>query len=212
MALILLIRHAVTDLTGKQLYGRSEGVGLSEEGRDQAESLAERLRPVRLTALYSSPLERCLETAAPILEGRRLKARRLEGVLEIDYGDLTGRTFAALRRQKRWRAIRGLQPSAVRFPGGESLADAQARAVEAVMEVAERHPRGTVGIVSHGDVISLALAYFAGVHVDLYRRLEVSPASVSALTLEDGIPRIRRVNDTGSLEDLVPRRRPRVRG
>lgn len=206
MALILFIRHGVTEYTGKQLYGRSSGVSLSDEGREQVARLAERLRRVRLSALYSSPLERCMETAAPIAEGRRLEIRPLDGVLEIDYGRFTGRTFPALRRAKLWREIRGMQPSAVRFPGGESLVDAQRRAVDAVTEVAERHRRGTAAIVSHGDVISLALAYYAGVHVDLYRRLEVSPASVSAVHLGEGIPRVRLVNDTGTLDDLVPPR------
>ena len=209
MALILLIRHGVTDYTGKQLYGRSSGITLSEEGRAQAASVAERLREVRLTALYSSPLERCMETAAPIARGRRLEIRPLEGVLEIDYGDFTGRNFTALRRMKRWRAIFGMQPSTVRFPGGETLVDAQRRAVDAVSDVAARHPRGTVAIVSHGDVISLALAHFAGVHVDLYRRLEISPASVSVLDLGGSIPRIRRMNDTGSMRDLAPPKRVR---
>jgi probable phosphoglycerate mutase len=201
-------------MTGKRLYGRSEGVSLSDEGRAQAERLAERMRGLRLTAIYSSPLDRCRETAAPIAEGRRLEVRPLEGVLEIDYGTFTGRSFPSLRRTKLWRQIHGMQPSAVRFPGGETLAEAQRRSVDAVTEVAERHPKGTVAIVTHGDVISLVIAHLAGVHVDLFQRIEVAPASVSAVAVGGGVPKVRRVNDTGSLEDLgpPPQPPPRVRG
>ena len=214
MALILLIRHAVTSMTGKRLYGRSEGITLSAEGRQQATALAERLREVPLTALYASPLERCMETASAIAATRRLDIRPLEGVLEIDYGRFTGRSFPALRRTKVWREIHGNQPSAVRFPGGETLAEAQRRSVDAVAEVAARHPRGTVAIVTHGDVISLVIAHFAGVHVDLFQRLEAAPASVSAISIGGGAPKVRRVNDTGTLHDLRPPRDPsrRVRG
>lgn len=129
----------------------------------------------------------------------------LEGVLEIDYGSWTGRTFTSLRRLKLWREFHGATPSTPRFPGGETLLEAQRRAVEAVEEVIERHPKQTIAIVTHGDVVALVLAHYAGVHIDLFQRLEVAPASVTAIAAGDGTPKIRRVNDTGTLRDLAPR-------
>jgi probable phosphomutase (TIGR03848 family) len=210
VAILLLIRHGVTDQTGKRLYGRSE-VHLSAAGREQALRVAERLRSVRLTALYSSPLVRCLETAAPIAEASGLKVSTVEDLQEIDYGTWTGKSFPALRRTKLWRRIHGTSPSSVRFPGGETLAEVQRRAVAALEGIAERHPRATVAVVSHGDVVLLALAHFAGTHVDQYQRLEAATASISAVRLTEGAPKILRVNDTGTLEDLNPPRRSRSR-
>jgi probable phosphoglycerate mutase len=211
MTLLLLIRHAVTDLTGKRLYGRSEGVTLSEEGRRQAADLARRVSEVPLDALYSSPLERCMETAQQVAKASGAEARPLEGVLEIDYGDWTGRPFTSLRNTKLWSEFHGATPSAPRFPGGETLAEAQRRAVAAIDELVGRHPKETVAVVTHGDVVALVLAHYAGIHVDMFQRLEVSPASVTAIGIGGGAPRIRRVNDTGTLGDLVPPKRARRR-
>lgn len=209
MTTLLLVRHAVTDMTGKRLYGRSEGISISEAGREQAASLAKRMAEIKLDRLYSSPLDRCVETAAPIADACGVKVRTLKGVIEIDYGTWTGRPFTALRRLKLWREFHGATPSTPRFPGGETLAESQRRAVEAVEELVERHPKETVGIVTHGDIVALVLAHYAGVHIDLFQRLEVAPASVTAIVAGGGAPKIRRVNDTGTLRDLAP---PSMRG
>lgn len=211
MAVLLLIRHGVTDATGKHLYGRGPGVHLSRRGRDQAEGLAERVAGVRLDAIYSSPLERCMETAEPVAGAAGLPVRTLPGVLEVDVGRWTGRTFASLRRTRQWRLIHEV-PSATAFPGGESLAAAQLRTVAALEEVAERHPRGAVAVVSHGDPIRLALAHYAGIHLDLFRRLEAAPGSISAVAVGRGEPRLLLVNGTGTLDNLAPRPAGAVRG
>ena len=210
MTVVLLVRHAVTNETGKRLYGRAAGVHLSDEGVEQAKRVASRLAEVPLAALYSSPLERCVETAAPIAEACRLAVRVLPDATEIDYGELTGRTFAALARTRLWRRLHAA-PSTVRFPDGESLATAQERVVESLRSVADRHPRSLVAVVSHGDPIRLALAHYGGIHVDLYHRIEAAPASISAVSV-GGVPRILRLNDTGALADLVPARPRRSRG
>jgi probable phosphoglycerate mutase len=207
MALILLVRHALTDATGKRLSGQAKGLHLSEAGRAQAERAAERLRPVPLAALYASPLERCAETAALIAAGRSLRITELPGLMEVDYGSWTGRPFGQLYRTTLWKRLMQA-PSSIRFPNGETLLEVQARCVAAVEEIAARHPKGIVAVVAHADVIRLTLAHYAGIHLDLYQRLTVSPASVSAILLGDRIPRILRTNDTGSLQDLIPKRRP----
>lgn len=207
MTLMLLVRHAVTDATGKRLSGSTPGIHLSEEGRAEAKGLAERLGPLKLTAVYASPLERCVETAEPIASGRRLEIGILADLEEVGYGQWAGRPIAGLMKTKLWRRIQ-LLPSSVEFPGGETLSGAQRRAVAALDAIAARSPRGVIAAVTHADVIRLALAHYAGVHIDLFQRFTVSPASVSALVLGDRIPRILRVNDTGTLADLAGRERP----
>jgi probable phosphoglycerate mutase len=201
---LLLVRHGVTDATGKRLYGRSPGVHLSDRGRAQAEAVAERLKALPIRAVISSPLERCRETAAPIARALGLRVRRERGVLETDMGAWTGRTFGQIRRSGLWSRILAT-PSSARFPEGESLAEVQARTVKALEAIASRHAKEIVVVVSHGDPIRLALAHYAGTHLDLFQRLEVAPGSVSAVTLGGGAPRVLRVNDTGDLSDLLPR-------
>jgi probable phosphomutase (TIGR03848 family) len=216
MTLLLLIRHGLTDATGNRLYGTTPGIHLSERGRKQADQLADRLSPVRLAAVYSSPLERCMETAEAITKGRGLEIEVLPDLGEVEYGEWTGRSFKAVRRTELWRRLHEL-PSSVRFPGGQTLGEVRERGVRAVEEIASRHPRRTIAMVSHGDVIRLVLAHYAGIHIDLFHRLQVDPGSVSAVAVGDGAPRIVRLNETGTLVDLVvprPQRRstPRVRG
>jgi probable phosphomutase (TIGR03848 family) len=201
--LLLLVRHAVTDATGRSLTGWTPGVHLSERGRGQARALAERLAPVPIVAMYSSPLERCLETAEPLAAQKRLSVTASDDLGEVRYGDWTGRSLAQLARTRLWKTVQQT-PSNARFPNGESLLEVQERAAREVQRIGRTHPRGVVAAFSHADVIRLLVAHFAGVHVDHFQRLVISPASVTAMTLGDGIPRILRVNDTGAVADLIP--------
>jgi probable phosphomutase (TIGR03848 family) len=205
VTVLLLVRHALTEATGKRLSGRTPGIHLSEEGREQARALAGRLDGIPVRGIYASPLERCMETATAIATTGRLTPVPVPGLMEVGYGGWTGRPLAQLARTALWKRVQQ-SPSSVRFPDGETLAEAQHRAVEAVERVAEQHPKDVVVAVSHADVIRLMLAHFAGVHLDLFQRLIVSPASVSAVLLGDRVPRILRLNDSGGLGDLIPTR------
>jgi probable phosphomutase (TIGR03848 family) len=207
VALLLLVRHALTEATGKRLSGRAPGIHLSEEGRRQAGLLAERLTSIPLVAVYASPLERCMETAGAIAAPRAMSVQPVPGIEEVDYGKWTGRSISQLVRTSLWKKVQQA-PSSATFPEGEGLIDAQRRTVATLEEIAARHPRSVVAVVAHADVIRLALAHYAGLHIDLFQRLIVSPASVSAVALGDRIPRIVRMNDTGGLDDLAPRRSP----
>jgi probable phosphomutase (TIGR03848 family) len=207
MALVLLIRHAVTDVTGRRLSGQAQGIHLSAEGRRHAQALAERLAPVRLAAMYSSPLERCFETAEAVVRGRSMAVSRVPELTEVGYGRWTGRPLAALARTALWKQVQQA-PSSVRFPEGETFLEVQRRGIAAMDAIAAMHPRTVVGVCSHADVIRLLLAHYSGVHIDLFQRLIVSPASVSAVLLGERIPRIIRMNDTGTVSDLTRSKRP----
>jgi probable phosphoglycerate mutase len=210
VTLLLLIRHALAEAPRGRLYGTTPGIHLSEQGKDQATRLAERLSPVELAAVYSSPLERCLETAEAITAGRGLDVHSMSDLGEVDYGEWTGRTFNALRRTVLWRRVHQL-PSSVRFPGGESLEEVRDRGVRALDAIAAQHKRRVVAAVTHGDVIRLVLSHYAGIHIDLFHRLVADAASLSAVALAEGAPRVLRMNDTGTLTDLMPPRRSRPR-
>lgn len=201
MTLLLLIRHAQNDWvqTGR-LAGWTAGVHLNDEGKRQAEALGERLAAAKLQAVYSSPLERAVETAAEIVRhyaGMDLKIE--EGVGEVRFGDWTGQKLRQLRRRRLWEGVQNV-PSRVRFPGGESFLEMQFRAVGTLERIAQRHPAGPVAVVSHSDVIKAMVAHYAGMPLDLFQRLVISPASISMIGLSRGRPHILRVNDTSHYE------------
>jgi len=201
MTTLLLVRHGHTDAAGKRLTGRAPGVHLNELGRRQAERLVERLGGVRIDTIVSSPLERCRETAAPLAKARGRAVDVGRAWIEVGYGEWTGRSISQLRRTKLWRRVM-FAPSNVRFPGGESLLEVQGRAVDATLDIAARHARGTVVVVSHADVIRLLVAHLAGMHVDHLQRLSIDTASITAVSISDGFPRLLTVNETDDLAVL----------
>lgn len=204
MLLLLLVRHALTSITGKRLTGRLPGYGLSEDGRRQAEALAERLSPLPIRAVYASPLERCRETAAAIAAGHRLKVRTSDLFLEVDYGDWQGKTFKSLYKTKAWAELRA-SPADFRFPGGETIREAQTRGMKATEDLRRNHRRDAVVVCSHADLIRLVVAGYLGLGLDLYTRTSIGPASVTALWFGERGPSLLRLGDTGSFDDLLSR-------
>lgn len=198
MTLLLLIRHGMTDATGHRLSGRTPGLHLNAVGRTQSEELAERLEDLRIDAVYSSPLERCRETAAPLAAANGLRVRRRSKLAEVDYGDWTNRSLRQLSRTKLWATVQG-SPSTVRFPSGESLLEVQRRMIAESEDLAAEHADSTIALFSHGDPLRLLLAHYLGLHVDLFQRLVVSPASVSAVAISPHGPHVLRMNDDGPI-------------
>jgi probable phosphoglycerate mutase len=179
--LVLLVRHAVTPTTGKVLPGRAPGLHLSDEGRRQAEAAARRLAALpRIAAVYSSPLERARETAMAIARACGLAVRIERGLSECDFGAWTGASLRRLARKREWTAVQR-HPSGFRFPGGESFVEMQSRIADAVRGLVERHPGRAIVAVSHADPIKALLAHALGTPLDLFQRLAVAPASVSAV-------------------------------
>lgn len=209
MTILFLVRHGQTDTAGKVLTGWASGVHLNATGRRQAEGLVQRFEGIRLDAVYTSPLERCRETAAPLARSRGLTVRARRGLIETGYGEWTGRSLAQLRRTRLWRTVMQA-PSAMRFPGGESLLEVQGRTISQIEEIVGEHPGGSVVVVSHADPIRLLLLYAAGAHLDGLHRWSMDPASVSVVSRgHDGSTRLLKVNDTDGLSAFGPSRRRR---
>jgi probable phosphoglycerate mutase len=197
MTRLLLIRHAVNDWvkTGK-LAGWTPGVHLNEDGQAQAVALGKRLADQTLHAIYASPLERTMETAQAIADHHPdLAIQQLEAVGEVGYGSWQGQAIKKLVQRKMWQVIQ-YTPTRAYFPEGESLRAAQTRAVDAVEQLAAQHPRETIAVVSHSDIIKMVLAHYLGTHLDLFQRIVVSPASISVVQLSFGRPFVALVNDT----------------
>jgi probable phosphoglycerate mutase len=198
MTQLLLIRHAHNDWVDQRLAGHSPGVALNERGRAEAQALAQRLAAYPLAAVYASPLQRAQETAAALAAPHGLPVRELAGVAEVHFGTWTGRELAALRAEPLWAAVQQ-RPSLVRFPDGESFPEVQARAVAALEAVCAEHPDAAVAVVSHGDVIKLAVAHYSGLHLDQFQRLAVATAAVSVVRRTAEGARLLLFNDTGTV-------------
>jgi len=196
MTQVFLIRHGHNDWADKKLAGWTPGVHLNDVGRRQAEALVERLAPIELEAIYSSPLERALETAVPLARARGLKVIRMRDLGEVRYGDWQGKSLSQLKKRKEW-AIVQMAPSVMRFPNGESLREMQNRAVAGIERIIAAHPKGNVAAFSHGDVIKAIVAHFVGMPLDSFQRLIVAPASVTVLGMGRFGARLLRLNDTG---------------
>ena len=211
MATVILVRHGRTTANASGLLaGRTPGVELDSVGRDQAAATGARLAVVPLAGVVSSPLERCRQTAQFILD-RQSGAPHTpidEGLTECDYGSWQGRTLEELAKEDLWKTVQS-QPSAVTFPGGESMAAMQARSVAAVRRhdaafEAEHGPGAVWVAVSHGDIIKSVLADALGMHLDMFQRINVGPASVSIVHYGAGRPTVLATNtDAGDLSWLA---------
>ncbi|MBL7162411.1 MAG: MSMEG_4193 family putative phosphomutase [Anaerolineales bacterium] len=195
MITILLIRHGENEYVAKgRLAGRLPGVHLNENGVKQAQALAEALTNAPIKAVYASPLERTIETSRPIADALGMKVIPEPGLLEVDFGDWQDKTLKQLRRRKLWQTVQN-SPSLARFPKGESFANAQNRIVETIESLVEKHnPEDLIVCVSHSDIIKLAAAYYLGLHMDLFQRLVVAPASTTTLHIGEGWARVVNIN------------------
>ncbi|HEV8142750.1 MAG TPA: MSMEG_4193 family putative phosphomutase [Methylomirabilota bacterium] len=178
---VLLVRHGVTPTTGRILPGRRPGLHLSDAGVKQAENAARRIAKLkRVAAIYSSPLERARETARAIARARRMPVRIERGLLEIDIGQWAGRKLDDLRKRPEWDVVQR-HPSAFRFPGGESFSEMQARITGALARIVAQHPGRVIVAVSHADPIKAVVSHALGVPLDLFQRIMIGTASITAI-------------------------------
>lgn len=204
MPTVLLVRHGrSTANTSGVLAGWTPGVGLDDTGREQAESLAARLGEIAVSAIVTSPLQRCQETIAPLVAKTGLEPVTEDRFGECRYGDWTGRKLSELYKEKLWKVVQA-HPSAVTFPGsaGESMAEMAARGVGAVREwdariSASAGPNAVWVACSHGDVIKAIVADALGLHLDQFQRVVIDPGSVTAISYAELRPFVVRLNDVG---------------
>lgn len=194
MTLFYLVRHGEHALQGRIIAGRTNGIGLSPEGRVETEAVAERFAGEKIDAIYASPLDRTRETAAILGLRLDLPVMIRDDLVELDFGEWTGWTFDQVRADKRWLPWQTCRSIAA-IPGGESWRQVQDRTVNALFDLRRHHPEGTVVIVTHGDVIRAALLFGLGMPLDLYNRIEVGTGSISTIRLDDHQIRVPAINE-----------------
>ncbi len=191
-ATIFLVRHAAHAHVGHTLSGRQPGLPLSAEGQAQARGLARRFGAIDLAAVQTSPVERAMQTAAAIAGERPIQV--VDALTEIDFGEWTGRSFASLQDDEDWRNWNGHRARAT-AKGGESMADAQARAVSHLQTAAATFSGANVLMVSHCDIIRAVICHVLGLTLDNLLRFEIDPASNSVVQAGDWGMRVVRVNE-----------------
>ncbi len=215
MTTVLLLRHGRTTANADGvLAGWTPGVELDATGRDQAKAVAARLAEVRYSAIITSPLERCRQTAEIVARRRRtdMPVHTEVDLAEVRYGDWTGQSLEVLAKEPLWDVVQH-HPSGVTFPGGESLGVVQARAIHAIRRWNRKLGDGATYVaVTHGDVIKAIVADALGMHLDLFQRIQVDPCSVSVVRYTPARTFVARLNDIGGdLSVYSPDRRRRRR-
>lgn len=185
MTALFLIRHGENDYLKKQIgYSRLPDVHLNAHGRQQANALAQALSGAPVAGVYSSPLDRAMETAQPIAEAVGLPVRLDDRLLDTDIGEWTGKSWKAMQRTAAWKIVQQ-SPSRFRFPGGESFLEGQMRIVAALEDIIARHqPDDLLAVVGHADPIKLAVAHYLGLPLDHFQRLACDTGSVTLLWVE----------------------------
>jgi ribonuclease H / adenosylcobalamin/alpha-ribazole phosphatase len=177
---VLLIRHASTDAVRASLTGRHEGVALNDNGRAECVRLARALASDPIAAVYSSPMERALDTARAIADVHHLDVQIVRALNEVDFGEWTGLTFQDLDRDPAWHHYNDARSTA-RIPGGESASQVQARVVHALESIHASHPGALVAAVTHAELIRYAVLYARGEPLDRWNHVEVAPASITPI-------------------------------
>lgn len=209
MPLLLLIRHGENEyVKTSKLAGRLPGIHLNERGQKQAQALGEALKDVPIKALYSSPLERAIQTAVPIAEARKLEILPEPDLMDTDIGSWQGRSIKALRLTKLWRIVQSA-PSRFRFPDGESFVESQARYASALERIAKKYnkPQDIVAVVFHADPIKLAIAHFLGMPLDHFQRLSCDTGSVTALYVTESGANLIKLNQRPPFDFLQPQKK-----
>ncbi|MFZ5882515.1 MAG: histidine phosphatase family protein [Chloroflexota bacterium] len=205
MPILLLIRHGENDYTKThRLAGRLPGVHLNQHGQKQAQALGEALKDVPIKAIYSSPLERALETAAPIAQSTGLTIQQEKGLLETDVGEWQGKSLKRLALYKHWKVVQRA-PSRAQFPEGETFYECQSRVVGALDAIIRKYkPKDIIACVFHADPIKLAVAHYIGLPLDQFQRLGCDTGSLTALAIGETGAMLLKLNQRPPF-DFLPR-------
>jgi len=205
MIKILLVRHGhVEGIKPPRFRGR-QPLALTALGRAQAAAVAQRIAHVwQPGAIYTSPMGRCVETGAAIAKACGVPAAVCDDLNDTDYGAWQFTTFEQAQKDDpalfaAWFA----SPQTVRFPQGESLQDAAARAANVLRFVHARHPDGTIVLVGHDSVNRVLLLQWLDLPLSAYWRLAQEPCCINEADIADDKICIRRLNETQHLDSIA---------
>ena len=207
MTTLLLIRHGENDTVGRKLAGRTPEIHLNENGRKQADAVAQALGKAPIKAIYSSPMERAVETAQPLAEALGLEIQIRPQLIELDYGRFRGRTFKQLARAKLWKEVLK-NPSEGRFPDGESFSEAQQRVTEDLEAISALHGDDEiVACFTHADVVRLSVAHYLQMPLNVFQRLAINTTSVTVIVRVKDQVFVPHINQVAGFEIKMPEKK-----
>ncbi len=207
MTTLLLIRHGENDMVGRKLAGRTPGVHLNENGRKQAAAVAQMLSKAPIKAIYSSPMERAIETAQPTAEALGLVMQLRPGLIEMDFGRFQGRTFKQLQRAKLWKEVLK-NPAEGRFPDGESFIEAQQRIIDDLEAIVALHAdEEIVACFTHADVVRLSVTHYLQMPINAFQRLTVNPSSITVIVRVKDQAFVPHINQVAGFEIKMPEKK-----
>jgi probable phosphomutase (TIGR03848 family) len=204
MPILLLIRHGENEyVKTNKMAGQLPGVHLNERGQKQAQALGEALKNAPIKAIYASPLERAMETAAPIASAQKLQIIQEPDLMDADIGKWQGKSWKVLGRTKVWKIVQNA-PSRFRFPEGESFPEIQTRISSALERIIKKHNKSQdiIAVVFHADPIKLAVAHFLGLPLDHFQRLGCDTGSLTAIYASDSGATLVKLNQRPPFEFL----------
>jgi probable phosphoglycerate mutase len=184
------------------IAGRSAGVHLTQTGKEEAEAASEILSNFQIDKLFSSPLERTLETAGIFSKKLNLKIEINKQVTEVDFGDWTRKQFRELEEDEKWKLFNSFR-SGTRIPNGEMMTEVQSRMVKEIERIRNTNQDKNIIIVSHGDPIRLTVSHYMGIPIDFILRLKINTASITILRINNYGPELICYNYSGDLTRLI---------
>ncbi|MDG5815360.1 histidine phosphatase family protein [Chitinispirillales bacterium ANBcel5] len=181
MVELFLVRHGYVDFSGK-IPGRLKNVHLSERGYEQSKQLVKILGKKKIDVVYSSPLERCVETAKPLCAEYGIPLQLDSLLIELDYGNWNGKTFESLEHDYEWKRFHSFR-SLTKAPNGESMISVQNRMITFIEKLKRETPHRRILIVSHNEPIKSVISYLCGIALDMFLRLSIDPGSISEIRL-----------------------------
>ena len=183
MPIIYLLRHAQSVANTKGiLAGQDDSVELSKTGFNQAKSLTSYLSAVKFSKVYSSPLTRCIQTITPFMEKNpKIDFQVDNRVIEMNYGKWSGQKLAILSKSSKWKQVQN-NPAGFTFPQGESFKSMRKRVDLALDDL--KSMKGPILVVTHGDIIKMAIASSLGLPINRFQSFVVEPASLTIINLE----------------------------
>ncbi|HEX7592722.1 MAG TPA: DUF3090 family protein, partial [Anaerolineae bacterium] len=204
MTILLLIRHASNDYIKEgRLAGWTPGVHLNAQGQREADALARRLNHIPISAIYSSPLERALDTAKAVAACQKLEVHIREELGESRIGEWTGKQVKELDGTAEWKKMLA-HPVGFHPPGGESIDEVQARLVATLDAIVAAHPKQVVAVFSHADPLKAAVAHYLGMDLNHFNRIAIGPASVTVFFFDEHGAHLFRLNDGDKLPAFKP--------
>lgn len=194
MGVFYLVRHGNIDYD-KRIPGRQKGLFLNDRGREQARFIVEMFSNIKIDAIYASPLERTIETGQPLSEVKGCHIQKRDELNEINFGEWTGMQFDKLENDVRWKNFHSYRNGCV-IPGGELMINVQLRMIRLINELCGKENEQSVVLISHNDPIKSVLAYFLGISLDQFLRINISTGSVSAISIEKNSTKVLFVNKT----------------